>query len=108
MIAETSHPIDINISFNSIAPYVGNEDSIEIALCRRVMASYFDVPWETAQTITLRSVSLASALIFIANHHRRLFQIPPTTQIAFFLKVDEVNAIYNNKQVMGNLKVETS
>ena len=67
------------------------------SLCRRVILSYFGLPWETKLDLPDNYFPMFSkTLLLIAEHFNLLRKKEKDSRVAFILNVDEVNCIASN------------
>lgn len=97
LLLET-HPLIINITFNSVMSYEPDEAALSPAVClaRRMLASYLRIPWAHASRLMLDSSDprlVWSTLRLLVAHHKAQRGVDAAAQIVVILSVDEINSI---------------
>lgn len=92
-----NQPLVLNVTFNSVMTFTEPEckEPIYLCLARRMISSYFGIPWSDVSMLKLSSnldVVLRTLELLVA-HHKKQHQLHSSAQIAVIINVDEFNTV---------------
>ena len=97
-----NHPLVLNVTYNSSMTFTLEESTEPIGMClaRRMISSYFGIPWDYASTLKLgdKHGVVTRTLNLLVAHHKQQHELDDFAHIAVILNVDEVNTIAQTLQ----------
>ena len=101
LLLEENQPLELNITFGSSTLYDINEleESGYCILARRLLSSYFDIPWEKVVTLPM---DIFNVMEIIVKNHKKVNHIDNTTNIVIIINIDELNQIHHTNLLRAN------
>ena len=96
LLNDDHYPLVLNVTFNNDTSFTSSEQGDgNICLSRRLLQGYFNIPWSKALELT---VPTGLALDTILYHHKKMYNISPTDQVAIIINIDELNNLLDKRQ----------
>lgn len=94
------HPLVINVSYDAPMSVTScdfeTSYDAQVGLARRLLASYFGIPWPDAQTLELPNTPymVAHTLDLLVAHHKKKRGLKDSDQVVVLLNVDSLDRVF--------------